>query len=48
MKLITLNIWGGHLREQLLAFIDAYHDIDIFCLQEAYHNAPYKTSTDEQ
>ncbi|CEG56833.1 endonuclease/exonuclease/phosphatase family protein [Legionella fallonii] len=39
MKLITLNIWGGHLRNPLLKFIHANRDVDIFCLQEVYHNA---------
>ncbi|WP_298625963.1 endonuclease/exonuclease/phosphatase family protein [uncultured Legionella sp.] len=39
MKLITLNIWGGHLRNQLLKFIHNNRDTDIFCLQEVYFNA---------
>lgn len=39
MKLITLNVWGGHLRNQLLKFIHHNRDVDIFCLQEVYHNA---------
>jgi len=39
MKLITLNIWGGHVIKPLLAFIKSHQDIDIFCLQEVYHNA---------
>lgn len=48
MKLITLNIWGGHVREPLLKFIANYADVDIFCLQEVYHNAPNRVSTDER
>lgn len=48
MKLITLNIWGGHVREPLLKFINHYSDVDIFCLQEVYHNAPNRISTDER
>ncbi|MDR3442313.1 MAG: endonuclease/exonuclease/phosphatase family protein [Legionella sp.] len=39
MKLITLNLWGGHLRNPLLKFIHHHKDIDIFCLQEVYHQA---------
>lgn len=39
MKLITLNIWGGHVREPLNQFILNHQHIDIFCFQEVYHNA---------
>lgn len=39
MKLITLNIWGGHVREPLHQFISNHQHIDIFCFQEVYHNA---------
>lgn len=39
MKLITLNIWGGHIRQPLLDFMEAHRDVDIFCLQEVYHKA---------
>jgi len=39
MKLITLNIWGGHVRDPLHQFISEHRDIDIFCFQEVYHNA---------
>ena len=39
MKLITLNIWGGHVREPLHQFISNHQNIDIFCFQEVYHNA---------
>ena len=48
MKLITLNIWGGHVREPLLAFIKAYQEVDIFCLQEVYHQAFEKVSTEDR
>ena len=47
MKLITLNIWGGHVKEPLLKFISAYQDVDFLCLQEVNHRALYKTSTDD-
>ncbi|RUR19652.1 endonuclease/exonuclease/phosphatase family protein [Legionella sp. km535] len=47
MKLITLNIWGGHLRNPLLKFIHNNRDIDIFCLQEVYYNA-HRTLADKE
>lgn len=39
MKLITLNIWGGHVRDPLHQFIVSHQSVDIFCFQEVYHNA---------
>ncbi len=48
MKLITLNIWGGHVYHPLLEFIKLNKSVDIFCFQEVYSNASYKTSTDER
>ncbi len=48
MKLISLNIWGGHVKQALLQFIASYRDVDIFCFQEVYHQAPYKISTDDR
>src|SRR5688572_9758719 len=48
MKLITLNIWGGHVRNPLLNFIKSNRDIDIFCFQEVYHNAPEKISNEDR
>ncbi|HSW93454.1 MAG TPA: endonuclease/exonuclease/phosphatase family protein [Gammaproteobacteria bacterium] len=39
MKLITLNIWGGHVRDPLHQFIETNNEIDIFCFQEVYHKA---------
>ncbi len=48
MKLITLNIWGGHVREPLLQFIAKHQNIDIFCLQEVYHKAQNKFATDDK
>ncbi|KTD60960.1 endonuclease/exonuclease/phosphatase family protein [Legionella shakespearei] len=46
MKLITLNVWGGRVRNPLLKFIHTHKDIDIFCLQEVYYNA-HRTITNE-
>ena len=48
MQLITLNIWGGHVLNPLLAFIKAHKDIDIFCFQEVYHNALNKISDEDR
>lgn len=47
MKLITLNIWGGHLRNPLLKFIYEHRNVDIFCLQEVYFNA-HRTIADKE
>ena len=47
MKLITLNIWGGHLRNPLIKFIHANRNVDIFCLQEVYYNA-HRTVADKE
>lgn len=48
MKLLTLNIWGGHIKEPLLEFISKHQDIDIFCFQEVYHKAQDKFATDDR
>jgi endonuclease/exonuclease/phosphatase family metal-dependent hydrolase len=48
MKLITLNIWGGHVRDPLLKFINTHQHVDIFCFQEVYHNAPDKISDEDR
>lgn len=39
MRLITLNIWGGHVLQPLLRFFQCHQDVDVFCLQEVYHRA---------
>lgn len=40
MKMITLNTWGGKIREPFISFITSHQDdIDVFCFQEVYHNA---------
>lgn len=40
MKLISLNTWGGKVREPLTKFISKHStDIDIFCFQEIYFDA---------
>ena len=48
MELITLNIWGGHVRHPLLEFITSHREVDIFCFQEVYHNAPHKISNEDR
>lgn len=48
MKLICLNIWGGHIKEPLLEFVKAHRDIDVFCFQEVYHKADRKVSDEDR
>jgi len=48
MKLITLNIWGGHIREPLHQFISSRNEVDIFCLQEVYHHAKEMISEEKR
>lgn len=48
MKLITLNIWGGHVGEPLMNFVQSHRAVDIFCFQEVYHNAPHKISNEDR
>ena len=39
MKVISLNCWGGKGGvEKLSEFFSRHQDIDVFCLQEAWHN----------
>ncbi|MBI5044978.1 MAG: endonuclease/exonuclease/phosphatase family protein [Candidatus Levybacteria bacterium] len=38
MKLLSLNIWGGKVYPELAKLIKKHKSIDIFCLQEVYHN----------
>lgn len=42
MRILTLNIYGGRLKEELLSFFASRPDVDIFCLQEVYSNADGK------
>lgn len=42
MKLVCLNAWGGKFTPALLDFLKRHQHIDIFCLQEVYHNAEGK------
>jgi endonuclease/exonuclease/phosphatase family metal-dependent hydrolase len=40
MKIISLNIWGGRVREDFIKFITKHaDDTDIFCFQEVYKDA---------
>ncbi len=39
MKLVCLNVLGGSYTPALLEFLKRHQDIDIFCLQEVYHDA---------
>lgn len=42
MEIISLNVWGGRMRNELKDFLVKYEDIDVFCLQEVYHEADGK------
>ena len=33
MKLVSLNCWGGQVKD-ILSFFNKYKDVDVFCLQE--------------
>ena len=39
MKIITLNIWGGRVGTEVFEFFKKYADVDVFLLQEVFHNA---------
>lgn len=44
MKLLSLNIWGGKMVEELLSFIrEQAKDVDIFCFQEVFSSPIHKT-----
>ena len=43
--LVSLNVWGGYLKNDLLLFFSQHQNVDIFCLQEVYQSAPEKIST---
>lgn len=47
MKIISLNIWGGRVGDKMLDFFMRYSDVDIFLLQEVFHNATDITAWDE-
>jgi endonuclease/exonuclease/phosphatase (EEP) superfamily protein YafD len=36
MKLATLNIWGGRVKEKLPEFFKEHSDVDIWCFQEVF------------
>ncbi len=36
MNILSLNCWGGRLKQPLLSFFATHQDIDIFCLQEVF------------
>jgi len=47
VKTISLNIWGGRVGNKMLDFFKRYSDVDIFLLQEVFHNATDITAWDE-
>lgn len=48
MKLICLNIWGGHVDPAWRDFVVKHRDVDVFCLQEVYRGAEEKISTENR
>lgn len=42
MKLISINAYGGKLTDAFVEFLKRHRDIDVFCLQEVYHDAQNK------
>lgn len=48
MQLITLNVWGGRILNPVLDFFRNNIDIDVFCLQEVYHNAVTRVSDEQE
>lgn len=47
LSLMTLNVWGGHVQNPLQEFFRKNKEVDLFCVQELYKNAPRKMSTDD-
>lgn len=47
MKIITLNTWGGRIYEPLLNFLKNNQDVDIFCLQEIFHDLDKEVKTSD-
>lgn len=43
MKVISLNVWGGRINKPLKDFLKNNKDVDVFCLQEVYHDVPLKS-----
>ena len=44
MKIISLNIWGGIVKEPLLEFFRAHAEVDVFLLQEVFYNGTERTT----
>lgn len=42
MKIISLNTWGGRVKEPFNEFIKKHLDIDVFCFSEVYNDATNK------
>ncbi|MFA5886716.1 MAG: endonuclease/exonuclease/phosphatase family protein [Patescibacteria group bacterium] len=47
MKLISLNAWGGRV-EEILDFFGKHQEVDIFLLQEIFHNGTERTVFNER
>lgn len=42
MKIISLNTWGGRVKEPFNKFIKKHSNVDVFCFSEVYHDAADK------
>jgi endonuclease/exonuclease/phosphatase family metal-dependent hydrolase len=42
MKFISINAYGGKLTDAFVKFLKKNEDVDVFCLQEVYHDAQNK------
>lgn len=42
MKLVSINAHGGKLTDVFVEFLKRHRDVDVFCLQEVYHDAQNK------
>lgn len=47
MQLISLNVWGGKLFNELISFIEKNKNVDIFCFQEMYSSSKAGTISRE-
>lgn len=46
MKVVSLNTWGGKINQDLLDFFRDNNEVDVFCLQEIFHELDSNISTD--
>lgn len=47
MRIISLNIWGGQIKNPLMRFVQQYKNVDVLCMQEVYSKAKTKACTND-